>query len=71
MMAAASPVYVLLPDEKMLDWVEHDRGYYFINRQTRELMSRLLALNRWSSLGDPIQVDANEKIEIYAPRGIT
>ena len=68
MMAAASPGYLLLPDEKTLEWLEHDRGYYFINRQTREVMSRLLALNKWVSLGDPIQVDANERIGVYAPR---
>lgn len=68
MMAAVSPDYLLLPDEKTLEWLEHDRGHYFINRQTRELMSRLLALNKWVSLGDPIQVDANERIGVYAPR---
>ncbi len=68
MMAAESPSYLLLPDEKTLQWLEQTRGYYFINRQTRELKSRLLALNKWTSLGDPIQVDANERIEVYAPR---
>jgi hypothetical protein len=68
MMAAESPSYLLLPDEKTLEWLERDRGYYFINRHTRELKSRLLAFNKWTSLGDPIQVDANERIEVYAPR---
>jgi hypothetical protein len=68
MMAAESPDYLLLPDETTLRWLERDRGYYFINRQTRQLRSRLLALNKWVSLGDPIQVDSNERIEVYAPR---
>jgi hypothetical protein len=68
MMAAESSPYLLLPDEATVTWLERDRGFYFINRQTRQIMSRLLALNKWVSLGDPVQVDANEKIEVFAPR---
>jgi hypothetical protein len=41
---------------------------YFINRKTRELKSRLLALGKWVSLGDPLRVNPNEQIEIFAPR---
>jgi hypothetical protein len=68
MMVAQSPDYLLLPDATTLNWLERERGFYFINRETRQIMSRLLALNKWVSLGDPVQVDSNEKIEVFAPR---
>lgn len=68
MMTAWSPDYLLLPDEATLKWLEHDRSFNYINRQTRGLMSRLMALGKWASLGDPVQVDPNEKIEVFAPR---
>jgi hypothetical protein len=68
MMVSQSPDYLLLPDEKTLTWLEHDRSFEYINLQTRSLMSRLLALNKWKSLGDPIEVDAHEKLEVFAPR---
>jgi hypothetical protein len=68
MMGAERPAYLLLPDEKTLNWLENDRGYYFINRETRQLMSRLLASTKWVSLGDPIRVDSNETMGVYAPR---
>jgi hypothetical protein len=70
MMVAGSPDYLLLPDEVTLKWLERDRGFYFINLKTRALMSRLLALNKWVSLGEPVRVDANEKIEVFAPRDV-
>ena len=67
-MMAETPDYLLLPDEPTLLWLEHERSFNYINRQTRELMSRLLGLNKWVSLGDPVRVDPNEQIEVYAPR---
>jgi hypothetical protein len=70
MMAADSPDYLLLPDAATLDWLERVRGFYFINRETRKIVSGLLALNKWVSLGDAVRVDANEKIEVFAPREV-
>lgn len=68
MMLAQSPDYLLLPDEKTLEWLERDRPFNFINRKTRSLMTRLLETNRFASLGDAVAVDTNEKIEVFAPR---
>jgi hypothetical protein len=68
MMVAQSPDYLLLPDAGTLNWLEHDRRFYYINTQTRALMTRLLGLNKWVSLGDAIPVDANERMEVFAPR---
>jgi hypothetical protein len=68
MMLSESPDYLLLPDEKTLEWLEHDRTFNFINQKTRILMTRLLATNRFASLGDAVAVDTNEKIEVFAPR---
>jgi hypothetical protein len=68
MMAAERSPYLLLPDEATLTWLEQDRNYYFINRETRPIMTRLLALNKWISLGTPVRVDSHEKIEVFAPR---
>jgi len=70
MMVADNPDYLLLPDDATVKWLEHDRGFYFINMHTRAIVSRLRALNKWVSLGDPVPVDANEKIEVLAPRDI-
>jgi hypothetical protein len=67
---AASPDYVFLPDEATLKWLEQERSMYYINRKTRELRSRLLALGNWVKLGDPVPVSPNEKIEVYAYRGV-
>ena len=68
MMEAQSPAYLLLPDDDTLKWLEEARSMYYINRKTRELRSRLLATGKWVSLGEPVQVDANERIEVFAPR---
>jgi hypothetical protein len=68
MMAAWTPTYLLLPDEPTLRWLERDLGFYYLNRQARELKSRLLALNKWESLGDPVQVGPHERIEVFGPR---
>jgi hypothetical protein len=70
MMADDNPAYLILPDEKTLNWLEHDRSFYFINRHTRQLMSELIALNRWEPLGTPIQVDANETMNVFGPRSV-
>ena len=65
---AQTPDYLLLPDGPSLDWLEKARPMYYINRQTRELKSRALALGKWVSLGDPVPVSPNERIEVFAPR---
>ena len=70
MMASESPAYLLLPDEATLAWLERDRGVYFINLRTRAIMAGLMALNKWVSLGEPVRVDANEKMEVFAPREV-
>ncbi len=68
LMNAEDPVYLLLPDEKTLQWLERSRSYNFINGQTRELMTQLLATNKFVSVGDAVAISANEKIEVFAPR---
>jgi hypothetical protein len=65
---AQTPSYLLLPDGPSLDWLEKARPMYYINRQTRELKSRALALGKWVNLGDPVPVNPNERIEVFAPR---
>jgi len=67
LMDAEEPVYLLLPDEKTLQWLERSRSFNFINGQTRELMTQLLASNKWVSLGEPVTTAVNEKIEVFAP----
>jgi hypothetical protein len=70
-MMAQTPDYLLLPDAASVDWLEKARSGYYINRKTRELKARALALDKWVSLGDPVPVDPNERIEVFAPRRVS
>ena len=67
---AASPDYLLLPDEATLEWLESARSGHYINGKARELRSRLLAMGKWVRLGNPVRVGANESIEVFAPSGV-
>jgi hypothetical protein len=67
---AASPDYLLLPDEATLAWLESARSGHYINGKARELRSRLLAMGKWVRLGSPVRVGANESIEVFAPSGV-
>jgi hypothetical protein len=63
--ALARERYLLLPDERGLEFLERKRSYNFCNLKVRELKRRLLATGRYAPLGGPVGISAEEWIQVY------
>jgi len=63
--ALARQRYLLLPDERGLEFLERKRSYDFCNLKVRELKRRLLATGRYALLGEPAEISAQEWIQVY------
>ena len=63
--ALARQRYLLLPDERGLEFLERKRSYNFCNLKVRELKRRLLATGRYALLGEPAEISAQEWIQVY------
>jgi hypothetical protein len=63
--ALARERYLLLPDERGLEFLERKWSYNFCNLKVRELKRRLLATGRYAPLGEPAGISAKEWIQVY------